>query len=249
MSALALLLVAVGVGDCLRRPGRRTWPAALVSVGVVVAGAALAGLWRPGDLALVTVAVAATVGWLVLGERAERTNRARTAPLAVLAMAVAVLAALSGWASDVGGAIAGWAGWVALPGVEHVDPDRILMILGVMLVQLATGNTLVRLVLASVGAVKPASEPQPSDRLKGGRLLGPMERLLILGLGLAGQITVATAVIAAKSIIRFPEISASRSTPDAENTGGVGIDEVSEYFLVGSFASWMLALGGLALTR
>lgn len=247
MSALALLLIAVGVGDCCRRPGKRTWPAVLISVLIVVVGAALAGLWRLGDLALLVVVVAATVGWLLLGARAERTNRGTSAPLAVLAVAVALLLALSGWASDVGGAIAGWAAWVKWPGVEHLDPDRLLMVIGVVLAQIATGNALVRLVLASVGAVKPASEPQPSDRLKGGRLLGPMERLLILGLGLAGQITVATAVIAAKSIIRFPEISASRSTPAGENPGGVGIDEVSEYFLVGSFASWMLALGGLAL--
>ena len=29
--------------------------------------------------------------------------------------------------------------------------------------------------------------------------------------------------------------------------GGVGIDEVTEYFLVGSFTSWLLALGGIGL--
>ncbi len=46
------------------------------------------------------------------------------------------------------------------------------MIVGVVLLQLVTGNQLVRLVLGSVGAVKPAGEPQPSDKLKGGRLLG-----------------------------------------------------------------------------
>jgi hypothetical protein len=81
--------------------------------------------------------------------------------------------------------------------------------------------------------------------LKGGRLLGPMERLLILGLGLAGQLAAATAVVAAKSIIRFPEINAQK----AQENGTIGIDEVTEYFLVGSFASWIVALGGLALAR
>ena len=87
--------------------------------------------------------------------------------------------------------------------------------------------------LASVGAVKPVGQPQPSDKLKGGRLLGPMERLLILGLGLAGQLAAATAVVAAKSIIRFPEIKGQK----AHENGGIGIDEVTEYFLVGSFAT------------
>jgi hypothetical protein len=72
-----------------------------------------------------------------------------------------------------------------------------------------------------------------------------MERLLIVGLGLAGQLTLATAVVAAKSIIRFPEISANRDKNG--NPERVGIDDVTEYFLVGSFASWMLAFGGLAL--
>ena len=53
----------------------------------------------------------------------------------------------------------------------------------------------------------------------------------------------ASAVVAAKSVIRFPEISAQRR----ESGAGPGIDEVTEYFLVGSFASWLVALAGLAL--
>ena len=60
----------------------------------------------------------------------------------------------------------------------------------------------------------PASEPQPSDQLRGGRLLGPMERVLILGLGLAGQLTAAGLVIAAKGLIRFPELQAKRDDSD-----------------------------------
>ena len=91
------------------------------------------------------------------------------------------------------------------------------MVVGVVLLQLVTGNQLVRLVLGSVGAVKPAGEPQPSDKLKGGRLLGPMERLLILGLGLGGQLAAATAVVAAKSIIRFPEINAQKARENGEH--------------------------------
>jgi len=52
----------------------------------------------------------------------------------------------------------------------------------------------------------------------------------------------ASLVVAAKSIIRFPELNAQRDISD-----GVGIDEVTEYFLVGSFASWLFALAGLTL--
>jgi hypothetical protein len=178
---------------------------------------------------------------VVLSARAEATGRGQLAPLMVFGLALAVLILLSGWDSDVAGVVGRWPSWVGLP----VSGDRLLMIVGVMLMQLVTGNQLVRLVLSSVGAVKPAGEPQPSDRLKGGRLLGPMERALILGLGLAGQLAAATAVVAAKSIIRFPEINAQR----ARENGHIGIDDVTEYFLVGSFASWIVALGGLALAH
>lgn len=241
MSALAVMLIAVGVADVLRRLTDRVWIPAIVAPAVVVGCAALAGLWRLGDVALLAVAAVASVGWVVLGARAERTGRQELAPLVVFGAAVAVLILLSGWGSAVAGLVARWPAWVGIA----VPADRLLMIVGVMLMQLVTGNQLVRLVLGSVGSVKPAGEPQPSDRLKGGRLLGPMERVLILGLGLAGQLAAATAVVAAKSIIRFPEINAQK----ARENGGIGIDEVTEYFLVGSFASWIVALGGLALAH
>ena len=83
----------------------------------------------------------------------------------------------------------------------------------------------------------------PTYRLKGGRLLGPMERVFIVGLGLAGEITAASVVVAAKGLLRWPELQAAR----AEGRGGPGIHAVTEYFLVGSFVSWMLALGSLVL--
>lgn len=240
MTALAIMLIATGIADILRRLTARRWLAVAAVPVVVVGVAALAALWHPGDLVPLAVAAAAGITWVVLGARAERTGAHELAPLLVFGAAVGVLILLSGWDSDVGGLVAKWPSWVGFA----VDPDRLLMIVGAGLLMTVTGNQLVRLILGSVGAVKPAGEPQPSDRLKGGRLLGPMERLLIFGLGLAGQLAAATAVVAAKSIIRFPEINAQK----ARENGGIGIDEVTEYFLVGSFASWIVALGGLALT-
>ncbi|OBF97830.1 Uncharacterised protein [Mycolicibacterium flavescens] len=241
MSAVAVLLIAIGVADVLRRLVDRVWLSAAAAPLVVIGCAAMAGLWRRGDIVLLVVAAVAGVGWVVLSARAERTGRRQIAPLVVFGGALGVLILLSGWGSEVAGVAARWPDWVGIA----VSPDRLLMIVGVMLMQLVTGNQLVRLVLGSVGSVKPTGEPQASDRLKGGRLLGPMERVLILGLGLAGQLAAATAVVAAKSIIRFPEINAQK----ARENGGIGIDEVTEYFLVGSFASWIVALGGLALAH
>lgn len=240
MSGLAVMLIAMGIADACRRLTRFLWIPLVVAPIAVAGTAALAGLWHLGDIALLLTAVAASVGWLVLSARTERTGDREWAALAIFGVAVCLLSVLSGWGSDVGGLIGRWPSWVGL----DVAPDRLLMITGVVLLQLVTGNQLVRLLLGSVGAVKPVGEPQPSDKLKGGRLLGPMERLLILGLGLAGQLAAATAVVAAKSIIRFPEINAQK----ARENGSIGIDDVTEYFLVGSFASWIVALGGLALT-
>ncbi len=239
------MLIAMGIADAVRRLTRAVWVPAVVAPAVVVACAVLSGLWHLGDLPLLAIAAAAGSGWVVLCARAERTGEHQGAPLAVFGIALTLLIVLSGWASDVGGLVERWVSWVEVPGVGDVSPNRLLMSLGAVLLQFVTGNQLVRLVLSSVGAVKPEGQPQASDRLKGGRLLGPMERLLILGLGLAGQLAAATAVVAAKSIIRFPEINAQK----ARENGNIGIDDVTEYFLVGSFASWIIALGGLALAQ
>jgi hypothetical protein len=241
VSGLAVMLIAMGIADIFRRRTDRVWLAAAVAPVVVVVCAVLAGLWHLGDIALLAIAAVSSVGWVVLCDRTERSGEHELAPLTVFGAATGVLIVLSGWGSDVGGLMQRWPSWTGFA----VDPDRQLMVVGVVLLQLVTGNQLVRLVLGSVGSVKPAGEPQASDKLKGGRLLGPMERLLILGLGLGSQLAAATAVVAAKSIIRFPEINAQK----ARENGGIGIDEVTEYFLVGSFASWILALGGLALAQ
>jgi hypothetical protein len=241
VSAVAVFLIALGVADLCPRAVRAAWPPLLIGPVVVTLCAALSAMWHAGDIPLLVVAAAAVVAWEWLCARSELSGSRQGAPLVVFGSALALLIVLSGWSSPVNGLVARWSGWVHLP-LGHVTPNRLLMLVGVVLVQFATANQLVRLVLGSVGAVRPAGEPQPSDRLKGGRLLGPMERLLILSLGVGGQVAAASAVVAAKGIIRFPELNAQTN-----RNGGVGIDEVTEYFLVGSFTSWLLALGGIGL--
>lgn len=238
MSTLAVFFVAVGIADICRRLTDLQWLTLCCGPLAALVCALLAGLWHVGDLVLVAIGAAAIVGWVLLCVHTERDGARPAAPLLVFGGAVGVLGALAGWASPVAGLVGRWLPWVGLDGV---DPTDAVMTAGVVLLQLVTGNQLVRLILGSVGAVRPAGEPQPSDRLKGGRLLGPMERLLILGLGLGGQLAAATAVIAAKGIIRFPELNSQRREGDSS------IDELTEYFLVGSFASWLLALAGIGL--
>lgn len=65
--------------------------------------------------------------------------------------------------------------------------------------------------------------------LRGGRWIGPLERLLIVVLAGAGAEVAIAAVVAAKGVIRFPEISQDSS------------GEKAEEFLIGSVSSWILA--------
>jgi len=157
-----------------------------------------------------------------------------------VAFVVAVVMAPA--AGEAGGVLGDWLRHDPLPVLDGLGADRVLLLVGAFLVQLSTGNVLVRLVLAATGTVNPAKSggvDDPQTQLKGGRLLGPMERVFILGLGLAGQLTAASIVIAAKGLLRFPEL---QSKPEQER-----IHRLTEYFLVGSFVSWLLPLGALVL--
>jgi hypothetical protein len=256
VSWLAVWLAGVGLADLVRAGGRPAVVRWAVPSGVALVAllAVLAGLTAPVDLVALAASLVTLLLWVRFSTQSLTTGTGHVAALASLAAGAAWCVGLSGWASPAGGLVERWLGWAQLPLVEGAGSvDRVLLVLGLLLANLATGNVIVRLVLVSVGALRPAHragagfDPEPADQLRGGRLLGPMERLLILGLGLAGQVTAAGLVIAAKGLIRFPELQATRS--ETESVDGVGIDEVTEYFLVGSFVSWLVALGSLALTR
>lgn len=80
---------------------------------------------------------------------------------------------------------------------------------------------------------KPAD---PRGGFKGGRLIGPLERTIVMILTLAAAYPVLAAMLAAKGIVRFPEISRDGETGAR-----------AEYFLVGSLVSWVIALGAAFL--
>jgi hypothetical protein len=73
-----------------------------------------------------------------------------------------------------------------------------------------------------------------------------LERVLIFGLGLAGQATAAALVIGAKGLLRYPELNGLRNEPAAGPSART-IDVVTEYLLIGSLTSWLLALFPLVL--
>ena len=284
MTWLSIALVGIGVGDVIRstswRPGRVV--AHVVAPLVVLVIGLLAGMRTWPDWIALALAAAAGASWAELSRHTQMTGRRALAGLATFAGIVVGLLAFSGAASAADGPLATWLHWADLPGNGSLSPGRVLLLSGLALFNVATANTIVRLVLLAIGALRPSdvtnanaaaaaaasqtgrpappTHGQPADRLKGGRLLGPMERLVILGLGLAGEFGAAGLVIAAKGLLRFPEIQAaarsSSATPGdpadpgaaAYQGGPAGIDDVTEYFLVGSFVSWLIALGSLALT-
>jgi len=79
-------------------------------------------------------------------------------------------------------------------------------------------------------------QDEMESSMRGGRWIGPLERILILLLASVEAPAAIAAIVAAKGVIRFPEISQDKAGQKAEE------------FLIGSFASWILAvLGALVI--
>lgn len=103
-----------------------------------------------------------------------------------------------------------------------------LVALGAILLT-TPANWLVRAILHRArGKAEPAE-------MGAGRWIGVLERLLIYVLVLVGEAGAAGLVAAAKTILRFPEISAQPAKI------------APEYVLVGSLASWLLAFAVAAV--
>jgi hypothetical protein len=240
---VALVLVGLGLADLghALRPVRflPETAAAAITVGLGLLG----GFTTGRDVVALLVIALVVLAW---GSAVRQGFGRRMAwlPLTVLAVALAAALLASPWGTSGGGPLGHWLASTQVPLLHGLTPQRALLVLGGVLVQGSTGNVLVRLVLLATHTIHPerVEAPDPGPRLKGGRLLGPMERLVILGLGLAGDYTAAGIVVAAKGLLRYPELQAARD--DAE---GPSVTVVTEYFLVGSFVSWLVALATLVL--
>ncbi len=243
MSWLALWLIGLGAADLAHsvRPVR-TLPGLLGATAVIVVALA-ADLTEGVDLAAVALIAGAVFVWDRTVRHGFGTQRAAL-PLSLLVLSFLLLVGFSPAASEAGGVVDAWLDATPLRWLAGLSADEALLLSGALAVQCSTGNVVVRLVLLATDTVNPARGPahDATRTLKGGRLLGPMERLFIVGLGLAGNLAAAGIVIAAKGLLRWPELQARRDAAD-----GPSIDEVTEYFLVGSFVSWIWALGALVV--
>ena len=240
MSWLAVLLIGFAVTDLAHSVKPiRFFPECLGALVALVVGL-LAGLTSGRDvIGLLGIAVLVLL-WGLSVTWGFGHPGPTWVPLAVFGLSLAVAIGCSGLAPEAAGPLGRWLDSVTLPVLEDLSADRFLLLVGAFGLQLSTGNVIVRLVLKSTGTIHPAADgSMPKTALKGGRLLGPLERVFILALALGGQFTAASVVVAAKGLLRFPELSSRR---DQER-----IHHLTEYFLLGSFVSWLVALGSYVL--
>ncbi|MDN5704000.1 MAG: hypothetical protein L0G71_01400 [Yaniella sp.] len=230
-----LTILAVAVTDLLRlvQPHLSFRAAQFMQMGWWVVLAVAAAIWvRPEGWAGAVAAVVAAA-WYYGSERMDGTEQQQRPPSATFARSgvglIAVVACLA---------------WLDVVALKTSPPDGLMWIaLALFLTQ--TGNQVTRAVLLLSGRDAEghgASGAVPSSRLKGGRVIGPLERIFIMVLTVVGAYHVVAALMAAKGIVRFPEISADAKRDPAESTAGTKAEE----FLVGSLASWGLA-GGAGL--
>jgi hypothetical protein len=244
VTGLACWLLVVGAVDLFRarRDTASVRRLVMLSVGGGVAVIGLAASAHPSDgwgWCAWCVGAVLVVGWVIgSGLTLSGARRARAAAYAAVAYAAFGLSLV---VFGLAGARTGQFAWLdellSRSIIATSGPERVLVALAVIVVQVSTANILIRMLLDLVGV--PAQDNEKA--LRGGRVLGPMERLVIVGLGLAGSLTGATVVVAAKALLRFPELRPLNSARAA------GASDVTEYFLIGSFASWMVAFGSIAL--
>ena len=232
----ALALLGFGVGDLVAllplKGALGRVAAAAAAVLVILGVAALSGM-SAGSVALTAIIAVPAVIWLLLAPEAPEKRHAWLLLLPITALLGTI--AVSGSASRVEGDLAHW--YERLPfdfaSSKAVPVDQFVLGVGVFLFLLATCNQIVKLVLTTTAAKNLKENELP----KGGRLLGPMERLIVAAAVVAGDPAGAGFVVAAKGLLRFPEVNRPAST---------NIHELTEYLLVGTFTSVLIA-GILAL--
>jgi hypothetical protein len=219
-----LILLAVGGLDL----ARKRLSGAKLGIVLVVLGAALLPLaaWA-GAAAWWFAAIAVAAGWAAVTSTREPA-RWGLWPAALLAVVVAVAVALIGVRDGQGPLERIWP--IDSP-LGVVSLDLAIALAGALVFLVESGNVIVRASLR--GGVVAA---EATNALRGGRIIGPLERVLVFALTLTGAFTLLAAVLAAKGIVRFPEIS-------RDHDGG----DRAEYFLVGSLVSWVVALGAAFL--
>lgn len=228
MILLSLGLFAFAVTDLIRWTPERisTRRAAIAVVGSAVSTGGLAALSGVDPLATVAVTFGAALVsavWISL----QKGGPLRS--LAWVLLVLALLFAASGSANPINGEMGEWYSGLPFGFVESVSVDQFVLGLSAALFLTASANQIVRLVLGAAAIHWEKGE----EKLAGGRVLGPLERLIVASIVLAGDPAAAAIVIASKGLLRFPELRNEGKVP--------GPDSVTEYFLIGTLTSLFVA--------
>ena len=189
MIAVGIWLLSVGLADLVAglsgepKAGPRTIGATVTGfVAPLVLGLA-AGATTPTLLLLTLLTGVTIAAWIVLRRDPTRMTalRALVALLFVLAAFVAVslfgAEPVSSFRTEP--ILARGVHHLPFPLVAGASLERVLLVAGVLTMLFATSNAIVRLVLTAMGTRFSNAE----QRLRGGRVIGPLERVLIFGLG------------------------------------------------------------------
>lgn len=252
MILAGFILLAVGAADLVRQFVPRRW------IGYLAVTVVLLFLGSVSDAVLPMIAGLVAGALWVWCMPDDRPSSAGFWPAIVLALIV-----VGTVVSVEGRAHPGLIGqiWQLRSPFGEVSFDLAILVLGVAAFLLESSNLVVRAALdgehtwrpaehseeAVTPAQEPAADPVPAtvpatvavesrSGFQGGRLIGPLERVLVLLLTLAAAYPILAAMLAAKGIVRFPEISRDGETGAR-----------AEYFLVGSLVSWVIALGAAFL--
>ena len=240
MTVLGVILIAIGGGDILRVLTPRSWkaPARIVTLGIycltvlaVATATAVIPWWQA------VVAVPGIVAWfftLQIGPALVPSYRLLASPRRRAAMVLLFLL-LTGLAVLTAELTTGPI-FSSAPLVGRFSAETLVLAGGLTLFLGVSSNALVRAALKRDTAALGDVPAEPTAQLKGGRWIGPLERLTLAWLLIFGAYPVAAGLIAAKGIVRFPEIQADQQHGNR-----------AEYFLVGSFVSWALATGAAGL--
>ena len=251
MIIAGFVLLAVGAADLVRQFAPRRWIGYLTVVVLLLLLGSVSDALLPMLVALV---LGALWVWCMPDERRAPLGFWPAALLGVLSVVAVV------WFGDRDDAGLIGEVWSLRSPFGDVSFDLAILALGAGVFLLESANLVVRAALDGEHTWRPA-DPEPagpaavdpaaasataSDAdapvvdsragFKGGRLIGPLERMLVLILTLAAAYPILAAMLAAKGIVRFPEISRDGETGAR-----------AEYFLVGSLVSWVIALAAAFL--
>jgi hypothetical protein len=234
MILLTLTLLGLAVTDLVRwSPTKvgfgRAWSAVGFGAALVIAVAGLSGL-SPAQTAVVAV-VAILVLAVWVGFDYLLPAAASGWLLAWVVLTLTVTFGCSGSFGPTTGLLGSWYAGLGFGFVDSVPVDQFLLGLAAGLFLTASANRIVRLLLDAAVREWQARE----GALAGGRIIGPLERLIVAAIVLAGDPAAAAIVVTGKGLLRFPEIRSE--------TEGPGPDAITEYFLIGTFTSLVIAAG------